>query len=92
MPQRGAAARLRQRPEADPETNWISRMLKAVGVEHESHVAAKLDERGNPMPMRQQATDDSFSLISTNAPDQQGRHRQASYRNTEKSAASAYSI
>ncbi|MEW9697741.1 hypothetical protein [Paenibacillus sp. SI8] len=29
---------------ADPEPNWISKMLKAVGVEHESHLA-KLDER-----------------------------------------------
>lgn len=57
---------------ADPETNWISKMLKAVGVEHESHVAAKLDERGNPVPVRQQATDNPFSLLSTNSPDQQG--------------------
>jgi hypothetical protein len=56
---------------ADPETNWISKMLKAVGVEHESHVAAKLDERGNAVPVRQQATDDSFSLISTNTSDDQ---------------------
>ncbi|NQX57411.1 hypothetical protein [Paenibacillus qinlingensis] len=52
-------------PKADPETNWISKMLKAVGVEHESHVAAKLDERGNAVPVRQQATDDSFSLNSS---------------------------
>ncbi|KRE83205.1 hypothetical protein ASG89_13900 [Paenibacillus sp. Soil766] len=59
-------------PAADPETNWISKLLKAVGVEHESHVAAKLDERGNPVPARQQATDSSFSLFSTNASDQQG--------------------
>ncbi|CAH1203110.1 hypothetical protein PAECIP111891_02233 [Paenibacillus allorhizoplanae] len=60
-------------PKADQETNWISKMLKAVGVEHESHVAAKLDERGNPVPVRQQATDDSFSLISTHSSnDQQG--------------------
>lgn len=59
-------------PKADPETNWISRMLKAVGVEHESTLAAKLDERGNPMPVRQQATDNAFSLINANAPDQQG--------------------
>ncbi|CAN7466089.1 hypothetical protein LJR153_003171 [Paenibacillus sp. LjRoot153] len=60
-------------PNTDLETNWISKMLKAVGVEHESHVAAKLDERGNAVPVRQQATDDSFSLIRTNtSEDQQG--------------------
>ncbi|KRE56599.1 hypothetical protein [Paenibacillus sp. Soil750] len=58
-------------PNADTETNWISKMLKAVGVEHESHVAAKLDERGNAVPVRQQATDDSFSLISTKSSDDQ---------------------
>ncbi|CAN7519035.1 hypothetical protein [Paenibacillus sp. LjRoot56] len=58
-------------PKADPETNWISKMLKAVGVEHESHVAAKLDERGNPVPVRQQATDNSFSPIHTNTFDDQ---------------------
>ncbi|OAS15018.1 hypothetical protein [Paenibacillus oryzisoli] len=58
--------------QADPvETNWISKMLKAVGVEHESHVAAKLDERGNPVSVRQQATDSSFSIISTNTTDDQ---------------------
>ncbi len=60
-------------PNTDLETNWISKMLKAVGVEHESHVAAKLDERGNAVPVRQQATDDSFSLIRTKtSEDQQG--------------------
>ncbi|WNR46626.1 hypothetical protein [Paenibacillus roseipurpureus] len=30
--------------EAAPAPNWISRMLKAVGVEHESHLASKLSE------------------------------------------------
>lgn len=62
----------REAPNADPETNWISKMLKAVGIEHESHVAAKLDERGNPMPVRQQATENTFSLFSSNGADQQG--------------------
>ncbi|NEW05526.1 hypothetical protein GK047_05775 [Paenibacillus sp. SYP-B3998] len=29
----------------DPEPNWISKMLKAVGVEHESHLAKLADDR-----------------------------------------------
>ncbi|OCT13834.1 hypothetical protein A8709_19875 [Paenibacillus pectinilyticus] len=61
-----------QAPPADPETNWISKMLKAVGVEHESQVAAKLDERGNAIPIRQQAADDAFTNIFSNTSDQQG--------------------
>lgn len=52
--------------EADPETNWISRMLKAVGVEHEAHVAAKLDERGDAIVrQRPQTEDQRLGLIDT---------------------------
>lgn len=58
---------------ADPvETNWISKMLKAVGVEHESQVAAKLDDRGGVAnPLRQQAMDDAVSILTTTSVDQQ---------------------
>ncbi|MDR6883839.1 hypothetical protein [Bacillus sp. 3255] len=45
-------------PEAVPETNWISRMLKAVGVEHEAQVAAKLDERGEAFVRHKAQADD----------------------------------
>ncbi|GFZ83745.1 hypothetical protein GCM10008018_32050 [Paenibacillus marchantiophytorum] len=45
-------------PAAESETNWISRMLKAVGVEHEAHLAAKLDERVDPMLRGRTQTDD----------------------------------
>ncbi|MBA2937857.1 hypothetical protein HZF08_06025 [Paenibacillus sp. CGMCC 1.16610] len=49
-----------QEPEADPEPNWISRMLKAVGVEHEAHLAAKLDERGEVMQRGRLPKDDQL--------------------------------
>jgi hypothetical protein len=49
-----------QVPEADPEPNWISRMLKAVGVEHEAHLAAKLDERGDVMQRGRLHKDDQL--------------------------------
>ncbi|MZQ81609.1 hypothetical protein GQF01_05620 [Paenibacillus sp. 5J-6] len=49
-----------QEPEADPEPNWISRMLKAVGVEHEAHLAAKLDERGEIMQRGRLPKDDQL--------------------------------
>lgn len=53
-------------PEADPEPNWISRMLKAVGVEHEAHLAAKLDERSDPLIRQRPNTDDQLpNLIAT---------------------------
>lgn len=45
-------------PEADPEPNWISRMLKTVGVEHESHLAVKLDERADAILRGRNITDD----------------------------------
>lgn len=47
-------------PEADPEPNWISRMLKAVGVEHESHLAVKLDERADAMLRGRNNSDDQL--------------------------------
>ncbi|MEC0271338.1 hypothetical protein P4H79_36410, partial [Paenibacillus anseongense] len=47
-------------PEADPEPNWISRMLKAVGVEHEAHLAAKLEERGEVMQRGRLPKDDQL--------------------------------
>lgn len=49
-----------QAPEADPEPNWISKMLKAVGVEHEAHLAAKLDERGDVMQRGRLPKDDQL--------------------------------
>ncbi|WP_437180183.1 hypothetical protein [Paenibacillus andongensis] len=49
-----------QEPEADPEPNWISRMLKAVGVEHESHLAVKLDERADAILRGRNNTDDQL--------------------------------
>ncbi|WP_051253400.1 hypothetical protein [Paenibacillus alginolyticus] len=53
-------------PAADPEPNWISRMLKAVGVEHESHLAVKLDERADAMLRGRNNTDDQLpNLIAT---------------------------
>ncbi|KRF31959.1 hypothetical protein [Paenibacillus sp. Soil787] len=53
-------------PEADPESNWISRMLKAVGVEHESHLALKLDERADAILRGRNNTDDQLpNLIAT---------------------------
>jgi len=56
-----------QEPEADPEPNWISRMLKAVGVEHEAHLAAKLDERGDVMQRGRLPKDDQLpNLIVMN--------------------------
>lgn len=61
--QRSAAAGV---PEADPEPNWISRMLKAVGVEHESHLAVKLDERADAMLRGRNNSDDQLpNLIAT---------------------------
>ncbi|NOU84896.1 hypothetical protein GC102_03760 [Paenibacillus sp. LMG 31460] len=61
--QRSAAASV---PEADPEPNWISRMLKAVGVEHESHLAVKLDERADAILRGHNNTDDQLpNLIAT---------------------------
>lgn len=55
-----------QEVEADPEPNWISRMLKAVGVEHESHLAAKLDERADAILRVRNNTDDQLpNLIAT---------------------------
>ncbi|NOV03188.1 hypothetical protein [Paenibacillus planticolens] len=60
-----------QAPEADPEPNWISRMLKAVGVEHEAHLAAKLDERGE-VPFRGRPRTDDHQMPSLiGAPSQQ---------------------
>ncbi|MDU0201377.1 hypothetical protein ACYEXS_06755 [Paenibacillus sp. MAH-36] len=52
-------------PEADPEPNWISRMLKAVGVEHEAHLAAKLEERGEVMQRGRLPKDDQLSNLIT---------------------------
>ncbi|SDM97141.1 hypothetical protein SAMN04487897_101666 [Paenibacillus sp. yr247] len=54
-------------PEADPEPNWISRMLKAVGVEHEAHLAGKLDERMDPLLRQRTKTDDQMPnlIVST---------------------------
>ncbi|WP_144028208.1 hypothetical protein [Paenibacillus ferrarius] len=53
---------------ADPETNWISRMLKAVGVEHEAHLAAKLDERADPlMRVRTDTSEQLANLIATSS-------------------------
>ncbi|MDQ0914211.1 putative Ntn-hydrolase superfamily protein [Paenibacillus sp. V4I5] len=55
-----------QEVEADPEPNWISRMLKAVGVEHESHLAVKLDERSDAMLRGRNNSDDQLpNLIAT---------------------------
>lgn len=55
-----------QEVEADPEPNWISRMLKAVGVEHESHLAAKLDERADAILRGHNNSDDLLpNLIAT---------------------------
>lgn len=53
-----------QAPEADPEPNWISRMLKAVGVEHEAHLAAKLDERGEALLRGRLQTDDQLPSLA----------------------------
>lgn len=63
-----------QAPGADPvETNWISKLLKAVGVEHESQVAAKLDDRGGVAnPLRQKAMDEAVSILTNASVDQQG--------------------
>ncbi|WP_307449844.1 hypothetical protein [Paenibacillus sp. V4I3] len=55
-----------QEVEAAPETNWISRMLKAVGVEHESNLAVKLDERADAIQRGRNNTDDQLpNLIAT---------------------------
>ncbi|MDR6552838.1 hypothetical protein [Paenibacillus qinlingensis] len=70
---------------ADPETNWISKMLKAVGIEHESQVAAKLDERGVPMPARQQAAADMFVQNGVNTFDQKGEAGKPATAETLKS-------
>jgi uncharacterized protein YigA (DUF484 family) len=61
--QRSAAASVL---EADPEPNWISLMLKAVGVEHEAHLAVKLDERADAILRGRHNTDDLLpNLIAT---------------------------
>ncbi|MBD0380376.1 hypothetical protein [Paenibacillus sedimenti] len=55
---------------ADPEPNWISKMLKAVGVEHEAHVA-RLDERMEA-PLRPRAGADDLlqsAIVQTDAQD-----------------------
>ncbi|MBP1961130.1 hypothetical protein [Paenibacillus aceris] len=59
-----------QGPESDPEPNWISRMLKAVGVEHEAHLVAKLDERGEALLRGRLQTDDQLPSLASTASQQ----------------------
>ncbi|UJF35326.1 flagellar hook-length control protein FliK [Paenibacillus hexagrammi] len=56
------------RAEADREPNWISRMLKSVGVEHEHHLA-KLDDRSDALQRpRLQQDDQMLDLIARSEP------------------------
>lgn len=61
---------------ADAEPNWISRMLKAVGVEHE-HRLAKLDDRPGAMLRPREAMDDLLDTIARTDP-QNGAEKPAS--------------
>ncbi|MFD0698404.1 hypothetical protein ACFQZT_30450 [Paenibacillus sp. GCM10027628] len=57
---------------ADPEPNWISKMLKAVGVEHEAHVA-KLNERVEVALRPRGGTDDLLlqgTIVPTDGQDE----------------------
>ncbi|TXK77467.1 hypothetical protein [Paenibacillus sp. N3.4] len=54
-------------PAAAPDPNWISKMLKAVGVEHEAHLA-KLDERTEALLRPQRNIGDQLpNLLGTTA-------------------------
>lgn len=74
-----------QAPEADPEPNWISRMLKAVGVEHEAHLAAKLDERGDVMQRGRLPKDDQLPNLIAMTSQQDDTAKPAAAAETLKS-------
>ncbi|MGG1551119.1 hypothetical protein ABE452_04965, partial [Paenibacillus ferrarius] len=57
-------------PADPPEGNWISRLLKAVGVEHENHLAAKLDDRLSSRLPDKNGVDPNANAIINPASDQ----------------------